>query len=316
MPDTVPSPPEASFTVTVVLLTYNHESFIAQAIESVLMQTTDFPWEIVIVEDCSTDDTRTIVEAYRDRFSAQIRLVLAEKNRNDNRAWGQSIVNARGKYVALLDGDDYWTSPAKLQKQVEFLDRHPDCSICFHNARIVHEDTNRAPGHHNEPDQKEFSTIEDLWRRNFIATCSAMLRNGLLSDLPEWFHRLRFGDWPLYILLAQHGRIGYLDEVMAVYRIHARSLFGGAHPVRQLEQVVAFYDDMLKHFSREHRAAITSAKARHAYALAEAYVSEGNKTAARRAFATALLSRSFRRDIDLREAFPLFSHLFLPRMFR
>ncbi len=302
--------------VTVVLLTYNHEPFIADAIHSVLMQQTDFPYEIVVVEDCSTDATRKILEEYKERFPGKIRLVLAETNQNDNRAWGRAILDAKGKYVALLDGDDYWASSDKLQKQVDFLERHPECSICFHNAELVYEEGSRAPAHHNDPNQKEFSTIEDLWHRNFIATCSAMLRTGLLSGLPPWFDALVFGDWPLHILHAQHGSIGYLNEVMAVYRIHPGSLFGGQSPIRQLEGVITFYDRMLEYFPREHHAAITGAKAKHAYALAEAYVSAGNKSAARRAFAIALLSRSFRRDIDLREAFPLFSHLFLPRIFR
>lgn len=302
--------------VTVVLLTYNHESYIAQAVESVLMQEADFPYEVIVVEDCSTDNTRRILEGYRDRFPGRLQLRLADSNRNDNRAWGQAILDARGQYVALLDGDDYWTSPHKLRKQVACLDQHPEFSMCFHNARIVHEGGNRPSTLHNGPDQKPVSTIDDLWRRNFIATCSTMLRAGLLSRLPQWFDTLPFGDWPLHILHARHGAIGYLDEVMAVYRIHPGGLYAGCAPTRQLEDVVGFYDAMLEHLPGGDRKTMKGARARHAYALAEAYVAEGNKPAARRAFMSALLSPSFRRSIDLREAYPLFAHLFLPRGLR
>ena len=130
----------STMKVSVHMITYNHEKFIAQAIESALMQQVDFDYEIVIGEDCSTDRTREIVVAYQQRHPDKIRLLLHEQNvgvsLNDIRVYRA----CRGEYVAWLEGDDYWTSPHKLQKQADFLDSHPACSACFHPVTVFFED--------------------------------------------------------------------------------------------------------------------------------------------------------------------------------
>jgi glycosyltransferase involved in cell wall biosynthesis len=230
--------------VTVLVATYNHEKFIAQAINSVLGQKTDFEYEIVIIEDCSTDSTRDIVVDFREKHPEKIRLTLAERNYNDNRAWVREMANARGEYVAFLDGDDYWTSPHKLQKQVDFLDLHPECSICCHNVTAFYEDHSQPPYDFNPVDQKEISTLDDLWNGNFVAGCSAVLRRGLVREFPDWFYTLKWADWALYILWAQHGQIGYIGEIMGAYRIHKNGLWSGLNEAEQIEQVIEFYEKM------------------------------------------------------------------------
>src|SRR5687768_16687744 len=111
--------------VSVAMITYNHEAFVAQAIESVLMQKTDFDFELVIGEDCSTDKTREIVNGYKSKYGERIRVLLPAKNLGINRNLKQTLLACQGRYIALLEGDDYWTSSLKLQKQVNFLDTHP-----------------------------------------------------------------------------------------------------------------------------------------------------------------------------------------------
>ena len=118
--------PAAGPLVSVIVVTYRHEAFIAQAVESALSQKTDFPIEILISEDCSPDRTREIVTDLQRRHPETIRLFLSERNQNDNEVITRAWKVARGRYIACLDGDDYWTDPLKLQKQVEFLDQHPD----------------------------------------------------------------------------------------------------------------------------------------------------------------------------------------------
>ena len=131
---------QADVKVSVHMITYNHERFIAQAIEGVLMQQTDFAVELVIGEDCSTDGTRAIVRRYGERYPERIRLLLQERNLGA-RANALATLNAcRGQYIALCEGDDYWTDPTKLQKQVDFLESHPECSLCFHRVLVVYED--------------------------------------------------------------------------------------------------------------------------------------------------------------------------------
>ncbi|MDQ3815609.1 MAG: glycosyltransferase family 2 protein, partial [Armatimonadota bacterium] len=131
----------SAMKVSIVMVTYNHEKYIAQAVESVLMQETNFDYELIIGEDCSQDKTRAIVMDFQRRFPERIRLLLPEKNLGGSGKTNflQTLAAAQGQYVALLEGDDYWTSPHKLQKQVDFLDSHPECAICFHKSNMLYE---------------------------------------------------------------------------------------------------------------------------------------------------------------------------------
>jgi glycosyltransferase involved in cell wall biosynthesis len=230
--------------VSVLVTTYNHEKYIAQALDSVLMQETNFNFEIIILEDCSTDATRDIVLGYQKKHPDKIRLRLAERNENSNKPFADAFQSAPSCYIAILDGDDYWSSPKKLQKQVEFLEAHPECVLCFHNALRIYEDDSRVALPYNFASQKRLSVLEDIWQGNFIAGSAAMLRKDVLRDFPEWFHTLHFGDWPLYILCAQHGKIGYIDEILGVYRIHKEGLWSRNDAMQKLEGLIAFQETM------------------------------------------------------------------------
>ena len=137
--------------VSVVLLTYDHERYIAQAVDSVLAQETPFDVELLISEDCSTDRTREIVRDYAARHPDRIRLFLSERNINTNEVTLRALRAARGDLVAFLDGDDYWISPHKLARQVEFLDAHPECSMCFHGAIVRSEEGAFPPRPYKPP---------------------------------------------------------------------------------------------------------------------------------------------------------------------
>jgi glycosyltransferase involved in cell wall biosynthesis len=230
--------------VSVLVTTYNHERYIAQALDSVLMQETDFDYEIVILEDCSTDATRQIVLAYQKRHPDKIRLRLAPQNECNSKPFVEEFLAAPSPYIAMLDGDDYWTSPKKLQKQVEFLNAHPECALCFHNALRIYEGENRAALPHNIAGQKRISAIEDIWEHNFIAGCTPMVRKNAVGTFPEWYHDLLWGDWPLYILCALHGKIGYIDEILGVYRIHSQGFWSRLNAIQKLEWWIAFYEAM------------------------------------------------------------------------
>ncbi len=222
--------------VSVCLLTYNHERYVAQAIDSVLAQEgVDF--ELVISEDHSTDATRAIVDEYAERHPDRIRALPSPRNVGMTRAFARGIEAARGAYVALLDGDDYWTSPHKLRIQADYLDAHPECAICFHNVTLRYEDgavaphpfhTAEASHYFSRPVPKPVSTLADVAPGNFMQTCSVMFRRGLFGDFPEWYADLAVADWPLHVLNAEHGDIGYIDETMAVYRVHAGGVWTGS----------------------------------------------------------------------------------------
>lgn len=212
-----------SINVSVSIATYNQVQFIGEAIQSVLDQQTDFAYEIIVGDDCSTDDTQRVILDFQARYPDKVIPLLHEKNLGGAGKYNalSTFAVARGRYIATMDGDDYWTSPHKLQKQVDFMEAHPDCSTCFHNAQIIWEDGTYAPELVNGPNQKEISTVADLVGETeiwFMATSSVMFRNGLLTNYPDWYHQSKSGDIPRYILLAKLGNIGYLPDVMSVYR--------------------------------------------------------------------------------------------------
>ena len=206
--------------VSVCMITYNQEQYIRQAIESTLMQQTTFEYELVIGEDCSKDQTRSIVEDYQSRNPERIRLLLNEHNLGATRNFAAVLNACQGQYIALLEGDDYWTSPDKLQKQVDFLDSHPDYAICYHATQLVDRAGVSRLILPLPKFKKATSALLDLIvNDSFMATCSIMFRNRLFGKIPSvFFTSNMIADWPLNVLNAQHGPIGYLDELMSVYR--------------------------------------------------------------------------------------------------
>lgn len=214
--------------VSVCIQTYQHAAFIKECLDSVLMQETDFPFEIILGEDDSTDGTREICIDYAERYPHIIKLFLrSEKDKifiNGEKTgrfnYIENLKAASGKYIALLDGDDYWISKDKLQKQADFMQANPDCSMCFH--KIMWD---RVKGRLFEKKSKLPSTdtkftLDDLLEANIVNTASCMFRKNNIEEIPEWFFQVPFLDYPLNLHNAQKGKIGFLAETMAVYRIH------------------------------------------------------------------------------------------------
>jgi glycosyltransferase involved in cell wall biosynthesis len=302
---------EPPLKVTVLVMTYNHASFIAQSLDSALAQRTDFDYEILISEDCSTDGTRATVISYGKRHPGKIRLLLSEQNLHGNAVVSRGINAARGQYVALLDGDDYWISPDKLQKQVDFLDAHPDCSICFHNARVIHEDGSKAPRNWNPEHQAQFSTFEDIWMGNFIATCATMFRRQALGKVPRWYDGMSITDWPLHVLNARSGRIGYINEVMGVYRYHSGGAYSSLTEWNKLETTLQFYLSMNSNLDYRCDALIRTAMSRYFFEWAQEYENRGDRTHARKCFKTSLRGRALNKYMSGKQLLRMFSRLYL-----
>jgi glycosyltransferase involved in cell wall biosynthesis len=207
--------------VSVAMVTYRHELFIGEAIESVLRQRTNFDFELVIGDDCSPDRTGEIVREYAAKYPAQIRTRFPERNEGLTRNLSATIGMCRGQYVAWLEGDDFWISSEKLQRQADYLDANPDCAWCFTRAVVV----DRAGQPIDTPSpirviQSKY-TLADYLRRIFQPrACTVMFRHRLFPKFPEWFYEMPTGDMPLHVLNAEHGDIGFIDETMATYRIH------------------------------------------------------------------------------------------------
>lgn len=211
--------------VSICCMTYNHENYIRQCLDGFVMQQTNFPIEILVHEDASTDNTAKIVKEYEIKFSGLFRCVYQTENQF---AKQNTLVNimfpmSRGKYIALCEGDDYWTDPEKLQKQVDFLEANPEYSICFHEIMILKNGvllddylTKKVP---------EETSILELAKGNYIHTPSVVFRNKLFKEFPEEFSKAPAGDYFLHMLNARYGKIKKINQVMAVYRVHD----GGIH---------------------------------------------------------------------------------------
>lgn len=232
--EVVVAPPQHP-KVSVSLTTYNQERYVGIAIESVLAQVVDFPMELVIADDCSTDRTRGICREYQQKYPQRIRLIERETNLGAVPNYLETFQACAGDYVAFLEGDDFWTDPRKLQKQVEFLDTHPDFAICCHNVSVVdeHGGVKQDLLLHGVP---EVSTVEDLCRgHDYISTPSCMVRNHLLKEIPRWLYALEGCDWPLDILHAEKGKIRFFKEPMAAYRIHPAGIWSKYGDMEKLQ---------------------------------------------------------------------------------
>jgi len=207
--------------VSVLMITYNHELYIGQAIEGVLMQRVDFKLELVIGEDCSLDSTRAICERYAEHHPGKIRLLSSERNHGMMPNFLRSLKACNGKYIATCEGDDYWTDPLKLQKQVEFLEANPGFVFSFHDSCILNQKTGEKRNRIGERNIDSTVDLKSLIIQNNIPTASLVFRNIIDSNsLPDWFSKISKGDYGLCVLLAENGPGKYLPGVMSVYRVH------------------------------------------------------------------------------------------------
>ncbi len=209
------------------MITYNHELFIKQAIKSVLMQKTNFKVELIIANDCSTDDTSNIIKSVinKNSFSVEVNYINRDVNFGMMPNFIDALKKCKGKYIALLDGDDYWTDPLKLQKQVDFMEANHEYGICFHNIKIYDQVNQKFLEDTITREVEETTDINELAKGNYIHTPSVMLRNDF--SIPEWFKRSPLGDWALYMLTIKDRKIKRLNDVMAVYRVHDTSIWSG-----------------------------------------------------------------------------------------
>ena len=216
--------------VSVLMWAYNDRPHIEQAIESVLAQQMDFSWELVVSDDCSTDGTKEILRRYQARHPRNIRLILSRVNLwKEGRITERLLRQARGKYVALHHGDDYWIDPRKLQMQVECLENDARLAFAYHNVEYVFEGEGGKkvlafPADGGEgvlPLPPAETNFHDLLKGRVIPTLSVVYRSAFFGEVPEWLTGLPVGDWPLFLLLSSRGPGRYLDRVMGVYRQHA-----------------------------------------------------------------------------------------------
>jgi len=240
--------------VSICCITYNQEKYISEALDGFLMQETDFNYEIIIGDDCSTDATRTIIEGYSERFPGKIQLISNTENGGAIKNMLKTLNVANGKYIAMCDGDDYWTDPRKLQIQVDFMEVHPDSSICCHYSRVIDENGDLVY-EDDEPVRLEF-TYEDvlLGRKNETRVCTMMMKNSEhLKHIKsqEWFYNVYSADtfFKLYVLSKPRVKLYVLPHVMAVYRLHRDGVWSMIDSQLRKKKMIDDFNIMINHFS-------------------------------------------------------------------
>lgn len=305
--------------VSVVMITYNHEKWIAGAIESVLDQETDFPVELIIGEDASTDGTRAIVEDYAARYPAVIKLLPPEQNLGMHANFRRTLHAAKGKYVALLEGDDRWTCPTKLSMQTLILEADNQCSMCFHQTVIEYSSSESngfgEPGSVLPNLTKDTIEFHELVKFNFLLpTASVVFRRALLGDLPKWADSLRMIDLTLFTFLADLGRVQFIDRAMSVY-LYGHGVSSRFDSMEGQETQIDLLMQYRKHVCRANSTKLDLAILGHLYSVAHEFELAGKIDRANRHLIRSLFLELVNGTVPRRSA-AWWIRLSFPRLHR
>lgn len=217
--------------VSVLMLAYNQQQYIDEAIRSVVLQQTNFDYELIIGDDGSTDDTMARCREWQQRYPNRIRLLDHRENVGLARNFIRTYNQATGRYIAICEADDFWTDRRKLQIQADFLDAHPEYSMCFH--RVVNYYQADGSKSLSNGRQKAEMTIADVAMCNYITNVSIFYRRGLFGPLPQWMDQVTSYDLVMHLLTLQYGKVYYMRRVMAVYRKLDTSIWTGGDKERR-----------------------------------------------------------------------------------
>lgn len=248
--------------LSVSIVTFQEAGYIRQAAESVLKQETRFPFEVIIGDDASTDGSRDILRQLQQEWPDKVRLLLADTNYGDRGLsnFMATVDACTGEYVAFLDGDDYWTSTDKLQRQVDFLDAHPECDLCGHHVDHLSDDGFR------ERSQAPFGVtgkvqdcydIGELLVENFAHKISTVVRRQAIRDaLPDWYRNtpIASADWVFNVLVGRGGKVGFINESMAVHRKRVGNLSSHYGASRLLMDKLSALDQLRPYLPGKERA--------------------------------------------------------------
>jgi glycosyltransferase involved in cell wall biosynthesis len=278
--------------VSVCVQTYQHARFIAQCLESILIQQTNFHFEIIVGEDESSDGTREICKQYAEKYPEKIRLFLRSRKNViyiNNRPTGrfnfvENLKAAKGKYVALCEGDDYWSDASKLQKQVDILQNNPRFSMAFHNTSLVDTNGTMLTEYYIGPKKRIDRTFREVFLGK-IPTATVMFRRDLINEFPKEFYKVLNADTFLFALLTQYGDAKYINEIKpSVYRIHAGGIWSSQsqiekhfHALNTLENLLTVlkseYKETIRYYQLIRIYKITSLYIQHSYSLKKIFQS-------------------------------------------
>lgn len=240
---------EREVLVSITSLAYNQEKYIRKTLEGFVSQKTDFPFEILIHDDASTDGTAAIIREFEERYPDLMRPVYQTENQYSKgvKVGVELRRRARGKYIAFCEGDDYWTDPEKLQRQVDYMEAHPECSLCVHATRIIDEAGNPTGGAFRLADHDlDFDANEVILSGGGMFQTNSMLaRREYMDNYPPFYYHSPVGDYPLQIYMGMRGKIHYIDRFMSDYRWQSNGSWS-AKTLSSTERTVKHCDAMCR----------------------------------------------------------------------
>lgn len=249
--------------LSVRLQCYNQASYLEETLKSIISQKTNFSFEVIIGDDFSTDNSLEIINnTIETNNNEKIKFILLDRVKDDNYKlkriklgrlynFTDILSKCEGKYIALLDGDDYWTDPLKLQKQVDLLESKPEINVCFTQAEVLAG--LELTSHTISPKfiENKFDYSELLRYNNFITTASVVFRRPNNFNVPNWFLKLPYGDMGLYKLLSNSGSFYGLKDITSVYRVHDKGIYSGINIIKSRKIYYSFYKLIYSHLSEE-----------------------------------------------------------------
>lgn len=261
------------FKLSILLVTYNHQAHLHKALESIFEQKFDELIELVIADDSSSDDTMAIINCYEGRDS---RFIFKYLNNSNNlgitRNYQRGFAACSGQYVAVLEGDDYWISPFKLQRQIDFLDTHWESNLCSVNYFVFEEDRSHFYPRGTVGKGYRLLGARELIADNLVGNFSTcMYRKSALNELPEELFSIRSYDWIVNIYVARESMIGFLEEPMSVYRLHSGGAWTQKTHIEKLKEqldIIPAYDALTNKIFR-YEFDLLSSGLRHAIAVSQ-----------------------------------------------
>ena len=235
--------------VSICCSTYNQRDYIEQALESFIMQKTNFDYEVLVTDDASTDGTIDIIKKYEEKYPHIIKPIYQKENQYSKGikvGYEYNIKRANGKYIALCEGDDYWIDKYKLQKQVDYMEDNPSCTLCVHSAQIIDGKTNKEIGLVRPYNVTKKCNTEDfiIGGGGFVATNSILFPKAIFKNPPKWYFSSPVGDYPMQIFLATQGYAYYIDDNMSAYRVNAKGSWTRSMLEDCENKYSKHYDDM------------------------------------------------------------------------
>jgi glycosyltransferase involved in cell wall biosynthesis len=300
--------------VSVIMLAWNHEATIAQAIESIISQKCDFPFELLIGEDSSSDSTLNICHLFLKKYPKIIRLLTSDANVGMHRNFARLWRRARGKYIAFCEGDDFWVDENKLAKQVAWFQAHPEFTLCGAYTKKIIKDSNGnwiQNGIIGPAKLKEKYEIQDLIPSYSFHFSSVMMRNKII-DFPRWLWDVYCVDRPLYLFCAEKGPVGFIPECLSVYRLHEGGVWSPRGELDKTEKGIALFKQLDKYFYYQHHRLIKKTVSQIIWSYSAECLLAGDSRTGRKLFRLSMAQALPALPVALKEFIKVFIRLYFP----